>query len=132
MLRITIKYISILFLLASCSTDTYDWHTIDVTATAYNSFEYQTNSNPFITAYGDSLIPGKKYIAVSRDLLSLGLKHNTPVKIEGFKGIFLVKDKMHKRWKKRIDIYMGEDITKAKEWGRRKVTISYGIKKKDQ
>ena len=36
---------------------------------------------------------------------------------------------MNKRWKKRIDIYMGTDVKKAKEWGKKKVTISYGIKK---
>jgi 3D (Asp-Asp-Asp) domain-containing protein len=131
MLR-AVKLCLMLFLLTNCAVDNYTWHTIEVTATAYNSFAYQTSSNPYITAFGDSLIPGKKYIAVSRDLLVLGLKHNTPVKIEGFEGIYLVKDKMHRRWKKRIDIYMGEDIKKAKEWGRKKITISYGIKKKDQ
>lgn len=125
------KLCLILLLLTNCAADNYTWHTLDVTATAYNSYAYQTNSNPFITAFGDSLIPGKKYIAVSRDLLSLGLKHNTPVKIEGFEGVYLVKDKMHRRWKKRIDIYMGDDIKKAKEWGRRKVTIAYGIPKSD-
>jgi 3D (Asp-Asp-Asp) domain-containing protein len=126
------KFFLILFFLASCSTNNYNWHAIEVTATAYNSIAYQTSSNPFITAFGDSLIPGKKYIAVSRDLLSLGLKHNTPVKIEGFEGVFLVKDKMNKRWTKRIDIYMGQDVQKAKEWGKRKVTITYGVLKKDQ
>ena len=71
--------------------DIYDWKTIEVIATAYNSLTYQTNSNPQITAFGDSLKPGLKYIAVSRDLLKIGLKHNTPVKIEGFDSIYLVK-----------------------------------------
>ena len=75
--------------------DIYDWKTLEVTATAYNSLAYQTNSNPQITAFGDSLKPGLKYIAVSRDLLKMGLKHNTPVKIEGFDGVYLVKDKMN-------------------------------------
>ena len=116
-------------LLYSCEIGKYSWKTIEVTATAYNSLAYQTSANPNITAFGDVLTPGKNYIAVSRDLLALGLVHNTPVKIEGFKGTFLVKDKMNKRWKKRIDIYMGTDVKKAKEWGKKKVTISYGIKK---
>jgi len=129
MISIRIKFIVILFLMIGCASDKYTWHTIEVTATAFNSLAYQTSLNPSITAFGDSLIPGKKYIAVSRDLLTLGLKHNTPVKIEGFDGVFLVKDKMHRRWKKRIDIYMGEDVKKAKEWGRKKVKISYGIPK---
>ena len=40
----------------------------------------------------------------------------------------LVKDKMNARFKKHIDIYMGTDIQEAREWGRKKVTISYGLK----
>ena len=96
-----------------------------VTATAYNSLEYQTSANPHITAFGDSLKPGYKYIAVSRDLLKLGLNHNTPVQIEGLEGTFLVKDKMHYRKRNQIDIYMGEDVKAALKWGRRKVNISY-------
>jgi len=64
-------------------------------------------------------------------LLRLGLKHNTPVKIEGLEGIYLVKDKMHYRWKYRIDIYMGVDVKAAKQWGRKYVCIEYGIPKKE-
>ncbi len=111
--------------------DKYIWDSLDVTATAYNSFAYQTNSNPNITAFGDSLKPGLKYIAVSRDLLRLGLKHNTPVKIEGLEGIYFVKDKMHSRWKYRIDVYMGVDVKAAKEWGKKRLCIEYGIPKKE-
>ena len=109
--------------------DIYEWKTIDVTATAYNSLAYQTNNNPSITAFGDSLKPGLKYIAVSRDLLRMGLKHNTPIIIEGFDDIYLVKDKMNARWKTRIDIYMGIDVKEAKKWGKKKVSITYGILK---
>lgn len=125
----------LVLLLLSCKEDEkaiearYIWHSRNVTASAYNSLAYQTNSNPHITAFGDSLIPGLKYIAVSRDLLSLGLTHNTPVKIEGLKGIYWVKDKMHSRWKNHIDIYMGVDVKAAKQWGRKKVSINYGIPK---
>ena len=107
--------------------DKYEWHSITVTVTAYNSLAYQTSSEPNITAWGDSLLPGMKCIAVSRDLIKQGLKHNTPVKIDGFEGIFLVKDKMNRRWKNRIDIYMDNDVKKAKKWGKRKLKISYGI-----
>ena len=108
--------------------DGYTWNELRVTATAYNSLESQTSSNPHITAWGDSLIPGRKFIAVSRDLLKQGLSYNTPIIIEGFEGIYYVKDKMHPRWKNRIDIYMGLDVKKAKQWGRRKVNIKYGVK----
>lgn len=111
--------------------DNLEWHSRVVTATAYNSLVYQTDLNPNITAFGDSLQPGLKYIAVSRDLLKLGLKHNTPVIIGGLEGVFLVKDKMHSRWRNSIDIYMGEDVKRAKNWGRKRVCIDYGLSKKE-
>ncbi|MEN3324043.1 hypothetical protein VP395_09915 [Mariniflexile soesokkakense] len=107
----------------------YDWYDLKVTASAYNSVVSQTDSNPHITAFGDSLKPGLNYIAVSKDLYRKGLKHNTPVKIKGFDSIFFVKDRMHPRWKNKIDIYMGIDVKAAKKWGRKKVSISYGILK---
>ncbi|MEM5564851.1 hypothetical protein WNY78_07030 [Psychroserpens sp. AS72] len=127
------KLIIVLFclLLFNCKEEEeesgYEWKTIKVTATAYNSLEYQTNSNPHITAFGDSLKPGLKYIAVSRDLLKNGLGHNTLVKVEGLEGTYLVKDKMNRRFKNKIDLYMGTDVKAAKKWGRRKVNISYRV-----
>lgn len=103
----------------------YVWKTLSVRATAYNSLAYQTSSQPTIAAWGDSLTPGDKYIAVSRDLLNLGLDRDTQVKVEGFSGIYLVKDKMHSKWRNRIDIYMGVDVEKAIEYGVKKINIQY-------
>ena len=125
----------LVLVLASCKEkevlieSPYIWKSIDVTATAYNSVPSQTQGNPIIAAWGDSLKLEIPSIAVSRDLLALGITHNTPVKIEGFDSIFLVKDKMNKRWRNRIDIYMGKDIKKAKKWGRKKICIEYGLPK---
>ena len=122
-------------LFASCKKEkldpyaNYEWNSIIVKSSAYNSLASQTNGNPHITAFGDSLYPGLRYIAVSRDLQRLGLKHNTPVKIEGFDSIYIVKDKMHPRWRNHIDIYMGLNVKAARQWGRRKVCIDYGIPK---
>ncbi|WP_435412818.1 3D domain-containing protein [Psychroserpens mesophilus] len=127
-----VTILSICLFLFNCKDDeshSYEWKTLEVTATAYNSLPYQTNDNPFITAFGDSLKPGVRYIAVSRDLLKLGLTHNTLVQVEGLEGTYLVKDKMHYRWRNKIDIYMGTDVKLAKEWGRRKVNITYRVKK---
>jgi len=109
--------------------DKYVWKEINVKATAYNSVVRQTSANPFIAAWGDSLKPGMKSIAVSRDLIKLGLKHNTPIKIEGFDSIYLVNDKMHRRKRNQIDIYMGTDVRKAKEWGVKHLKIKYGVLK---
>ncbi len=100
--------------------------TIEVTATAYNSLPGQTHpAHPDIAAWGDKLEPGMKGIAVSRDLLQMGLTYNTEVKIEGLPGKYVVLDKMNKRWKKRIDIYMGKDRQLAREWGKQKVEITF-------
>jgi 3D (Asp-Asp-Asp) domain-containing protein len=98
---------------------------IVVTATAYNSVPEQTNDQPEVTAWGDRLAPGMKVIAVSRDLIPLGLDHRAPVSIEGLPGEYLVLDKMHARWEKRIDIYMGEDVDAARAWGARQVRIRW-------
>ncbi|WP_242086668.1 3D domain-containing protein [Aestuariivivens sediminis] len=131
-MRITILTIVFLSLCSCKDSDLYadyNWHTIEVTATAYNSLSNQTDDDPHITAFGDSLVPGLRYIAVSRDLLKKGLKHDTPVKIEGLDSIYVVKDKMHYRWKNHIDIYMGLNVKAAMAWGRKNVTIAYGIPK---
>ena len=104
------------------------WDTLEVSVSAYNSVSWQTGAGGAnITAWGDTLKPGLKAIAVSRDLIKKGLDHNTPVKIEGFEGVFRVKDKMHYRWKNKIDIYMGEDVKKARKFGRKKLKIYYEV-----
>ncbi|WP_420323021.1 3D domain-containing protein [Flagellimonas sp.] len=105
-----------------------DWIGLEVTVSAYNSVAWQTDSiSPNIAAWGDTLKPGMKSIAVSRDLIKLGLKHNTMVKIDTFPDTFYVKDKMNKRWRNRIDLYMGLDVKKAREWGRKKLFICYAV-----
>lgn len=120
--------------LTACEEDVFkkeeeciDWVSIVVTASAYNSLELQGQGNARLTAWGDTLKPGVQSIAVSRDLIKKGLDYKTPVKIEGFEGLFIVNDKMHPRWKNKIDIYMGIDKKKAMEWGRRKVVISFPV-----
>lgn len=122
--------LTIFFTCANRQEDQCKSQKIKVIATAYNSLAYQTNANPHITAFGDSLIPGLRYIAVSRDLLDSGLVYNTKVKIEGLDSLFIVKDKMNRRWRKHIDIYMGTDVKKAMRWGKKKVNIEYCIQTK--
>ncbi len=121
----------VLSFFSSCKEEKekYIWKPLEVTVSAYNSVSWQTSGNPNIAAWGDTLKPGMKSVAVSRDLLQLGLTHNTQIKIEGLDSIYLVKDKMHSRWTNRIDLYMGMDIKKAKEWGRKKLTIRYAVLK---
>ncbi len=94
-----------------------------VTATAFNSVVSQTDSNPSIAAWGDKLKPGLKAVAVSSDLLEAGLTRGTTLRIEGLEGEYVVLDKTASRHRKRIDIYMGVDVRKAKEFGIRQVRI---------
>ena len=102
------------------------FNTLRVTATAYTSHVGQTDSTPNIAAWGDRLAPGMKAIAVSRDLLTVyGLKHRQKVHIKGLDGEYVVLDKMNKRWRKKIDIYMGMNKRNAFKWGRRKVEIQW-------
>ncbi len=97
-----------------------------VTATAFNSLPGQGHGEDHsLAAWGDTLVPGMKAIAVSRDLLAAGLGYGTAVKIEGLEGTWYVRDKMHARWRNKIDIYLGEDREAALEWGRRRIEIRY-------
>ena len=99
-------------------------HKLRVTATAYTSHGNQTDSTPFLAAWNNHIHPGMKVIAVSRDLLSrFGMRNGTKVRIAGLRGYYRVRDKMNKRYRKRIDIYMGLDLRRALRWGRRSVVI---------
>ncbi|MDX1496661.1 MAG: hypothetical protein R3352_03835, partial [Salinisphaeraceae bacterium] len=106
-----------------------NWHKLELVATAYNSVEAQTDSTPDIAAWGDKLKPGMRAIAVSRDLLDMGLTRGSRVWISGLgsglEGEYVVLDKMNKRWKKRIDVYMGEDVRAALKFGKRDVVLRY-------
>jgi 3D (Asp-Asp-Asp) domain-containing protein len=103
---------------------TFGEHQLRVTATAYTSHIEQTDETPFVGAWNNHLTPGMKAIAVSRDLLALyGLKNGMKVRIDGLPGFYTILDKMNKRYRKRIDVYMGIDIQKALHWGRRSVMI---------
>ena len=110
--------------------DLHDWNPIKVTVTAYNSLPSQTTQNkPNIAAWGDTLKPGMKVVAVSRDLMRKGLTYNTMVRIDTFPDTFIVKDKMHYRHRNKIDLYMGRDKKRALEWGKKKLVIFYSTLK---
>ena len=134
--RSTLLIFSLLFL-SACSTP--DLHSLNVkdkkpiekqhvrkvTATAYTSTVCQTDRTPYLAAWNNKLKPSVKSIAVSRDLLSLGLTNGASVRIDGYKHNYKVLDKMNKRWKNKIDIYMGCDRKRALRWGKRTVTIRW-------
>ena len=131
MRRFVTTMISALALLCAsvsvANADAVEWKELNVSATAYNSVPWQTTANkPSIAAWGDELKPGMRAIAVSRDLIDQGLTHGVRVKIEGMPGVYVVRDKMNRRWSKKIDIYMGKDVDAAREFGiQRDIRISW-------
>lgn len=127
-----ISFILIFFLSLACEEDNEPANpkevSLTVTATAYNATEHQTKKGSKRAAWGDLLEEGVRAVAVSRDLIALGLDHNEEIEIEGLPGIYIVKDKMNRRWQKRIDIFMGMNVEAAKEWGKKQVEIHFSRK----
>ena len=99
------------------------WNSMEVTLTAYNSTRAQTDGNPHRAAWNNRLRPGMKAVAVSRDLLDLGLDNRTEIWIEGLDGPYRVMDKMNRRYTRRIDVYFGKDVAAAREFGERTARI---------
>jgi 3D (Asp-Asp-Asp) domain-containing protein len=98
--------------------------TLPVTLTAYSSTVDQCDSTPHITASQQSVRPG--VIAVSDDLVKeMGLRFGQKVLIPGH-GIFEVQDRMHPRWRRTVDIWVG-DRKAALLFGRRQGTILWVI-----
>jgi 3D (Asp-Asp-Asp) domain-containing protein len=62
----------------------------------------------------------------------MGLTYQTKVKIEGLEGEYTVVDRMHPKWKKKIDVYMGDNFARARYWGVRMVTIQWEIPQKEK
>jgi len=120
-----------ILLLTSCSTlqkaPQEKQQSLLVTATAFNSLPKQGQGNPNVGAWGDRITPGMNAVAVSADLVSLGLTRGTKVRIEGLRNEYVVLDRMPEKWKKRIDIYMGNDAKAARAWGRREVNIYWTV-----
>ncbi len=99
---------------------------LSVVATAYTSHHSQTDGSPFLAAWSNRIRPGMKIIAVSRDLIwKYGITNGKKVRISGLKGIYTVRDKMNKKWRRKIDIYMGTNRRKALRWGRKRVMLYY-------
>ena len=86
-----------------------------VAVTTYSPSIEQTDSTPLITASGFKINPAnpKKHriIAVSRDLKKK-YKFGKKVRITGIgklSGTYTIRDVMNKRYKKRVDILIGEN-----------------------
>ncbi|MBD3273931.1 MAG: hypothetical protein GF372_01395 [Candidatus Marinimicrobia bacterium] len=109
-----------------------------IVATAYNSFPWQTNSEPLITSSGESVKDGT--LALSRDLIrpENNLMHRMGFNPAGaysygdtvfviYVKPMVVHDTMNRRYRDRADIWLPgtqEDYNTARLWGRREVFIA--------
>jgi 3D (Asp-Asp-Asp) domain-containing protein len=91
-----------------------------VTVTTYSPSIEQTDNTPLITASGFKINPNnpKKHriIAISRDL-KRKYKFGKKVRITGIgelSGTYTVRDVMNKRYRKRVDILIGEEDKQTK------------------
>ena len=99
----------------------------EVTATIYHAVPGQTDDTPDRTATNfkiDLNNPAKhRIIAVSRDLEKIGFRMNTVVAVSNagqMNGIYIIRDRMNRRWKKRIDFLVNEDVRGGK-WNNVKI-----------
>jgi 3D (Asp-Asp-Asp) domain-containing protein len=95
-----------------------------VTAHAYTSRADETDAEPALSASGQRLRPGMRALAVSPDLLAVGLDYGTRVEVEGH-GTWVVLDRMGDRHRRAIDLYMGLDRDAALAFGKRRVRIRW-------
>ncbi len=91
-------------------------YVMHVVASAYNSIPNQTDDTPFITANGTYVHDG----VIAANFLPMG----TLLKIPDYYGdqVFIVADRMNKRYDQRIDIWM-DGIHEARQFGVRTVAI---------
>ncbi len=91
-----------------------------VTVTTYTPSVEETDSTPLITASGFKINPKnpkrQRIIAVSRDLKKK-YKFGKKVRITGigkYSGTYTVRDVMNKRYRKRVDILIGNKDVQTK------------------
>ena len=90
---------------------------VAVSISAYNPTEAQCDSDPLIMANNRRVFVGA--VALSRDIeRDYGLKFGDPVFLKDH-GTFIFADRMNKRWKRKVDIFMWK-YKDAKQFGRQK------------
>ena len=101
-----------------------------VNATVYNAVPSQTDSTPLITASNkkiDADNPGKhRWLAVSRDLELFGFVFGAEVCVEDageMNGIWIVEDRMNKRFVFKIDFLVDNHIVLGK-WEDVKISLN--------
>ncbi|WP_156962495.1 hypothetical protein [Salinisphaera hydrothermalis] len=96
-------------------------HSTVVTVTAYNDVPSETDDHPHTGAWDNHL--GPHTVAVSPDLVARGLHDGTQIAIAGYHHDFVVRDKTADDVHNTVDIYMGRDVDKAREFGEKRLRI---------
>ncbi len=103
--------------------------TLRVTATIYHATIKQTDSTPDRTATNFKIDMNNpeihRIIAVSRDLEAKGFKMNTVVVVSNagkMNGLWVIRDRMNKRWTNRIDFLVDETM-KGGKWTNVKIKL---------
>ncbi|MCR4322965.1 MAG: 3D domain-containing protein [Candidatus Azambacteria bacterium] len=89
---------------------------LSVTVTAYSSTHDQTDDSPFTMASGKRVYDG----AIAANFLPFGTEVMLPELYDD--KVFIVEDRMHRRFSNRVDIWM-ETREEALEFGIKRVTI---------
>ena len=89
--------------------------------TAYNSVPWQTDDTPCIGAFGDDLCVLHKVGDLS---CAADLEYGTKLWIPPFQNWCTVRDRMARKFKDRVDLFMGDDIEGAKKFGKQKLTLT--------
>ena len=104
---------------------------LTVTATIYHATPSQTDSTPDRTATNFKINmdnpESHRIIAVSRDLEALGFTMNKTVVIcnaGDMDGLWVIRDRMNKRWTNRIDFLVDTDVRGGK-WDSVKIELIY-------
>ena len=102
---------------------------LTVTATIYHATPSQTDSTPDRTATNFKINMNNpeihRIIAVSRDLETKGFKMNTVVVVSNagkMNGLWVIRDRMNKRWTNRIDFLVDETM-KGGKWTNVKIKL---------
>jgi 3D (Asp-Asp-Asp) domain-containing protein len=102
---------------------------LTVTATIYHATPSQTDSTPDRTAtnFKINLKNPQSHciIAVSRDLEAKGFKMNSVVVVSNagsMNGLWVIRDRMNKRWTNRIDFLVDETM-KGGKWNNVKIKL---------
>ncbi len=89
---------------------------------AYNSVPWQTDDSPCISADNKNIC--ERYLAGQKLCASNNFRLGSEVYIEGY-GKCKIADRMNKRYQGNyVDIYMGMDIARARQFGRQKMLIT--------